>query len=228
MSTSVLDPEHTLAGYDRWSAGYDAHDNPMVAASEVALDRRPLEVAGRDVVELGCGTGRNLARILAGGARRYLGLDGSPGMLEQARRRGDDPRVSWALADLAAPLPLPDASADLVLIVLVLEHLTAIGRLLGEVGRVLRPGGALRIVDIHPGLVAGGTVAHFAVDDGEVRFSSTAHDLAALRHALDAAGLGPALITEVIAEDDLVAVVPRLAKHAGRAVLVDVAAVTRT
>lgn len=47
------------AAYDRWSAFYDAHDNPMVSvAAHVvgALDNVP----GQDVIEFGCGTGRNL------------------------------------------------------------------------------------------------------------------------------------------------------------------------
>lgn len=55
------------AGYAAWAAGYDAQDNPMIAAVERELALRPLDVAGQRVLDIGCGTGRVLA---------YARLDG--------------------------------------------------------------------------------------------------------------------------------------------------------
>jgi SAM-dependent methyltransferase len=214
----------TLRLYDRWAAGYDALDNPMVGATGWALDRVPLGCAGARVVELGCGTGRHVTRILDDGAAAYVGVDGSPGMLAIARARRADPRARFVEADLATSLPLPDAGFDLALVVLVLEHVRALAPLFGEVKRLLRPAGRLRIVEIHPDRVAAGMVAHFRDDAGEVRFDSVAHPVDALAAALEGAGLVVGAVRELVADGELLAAVPRLGKHAGARVVVDLEA----
>lgn len=219
----VLSPAVTLQGYDRWSAHYDREANPMVEATEWALDQRPLEVAGARVVEFGCGTGRHVPRLLAAGAQAYAGVDGSPGMLAAARA-ARDPRCTWIQATLDAVPPL-GAPFDAALIVLVLEHIVDLAPVLGAAARAVRPGGVLRIVEIHPELVGGGTVARFRDDDGvEVRFTSVAHPVDALTAALATAGFAVERLDEPVAAGALVERVPRLAKHAGRRVLLDVTA----
>lgn len=220
---AVIPSAATLSGYDRWAAQYDHGENPMVAATEWALDGRPFVVAGQRVLELGCGTGRNVARVLAGGARSYVGIDGSPGMLEVARGRITDPRCAWQLAPLDAVPPLGEPF-DAALIVLVLEHIAALGPLFATAASALRPGGVLRIVEIHPDLVVGGTVAHFHDDGTEHRFSSFAHPVPALAAALGAAGFAVDALAEHVAEGALLTRAPRLAKHRGRRVLLDVVA----
>ena len=217
--TRILQPGETLDGYDRWAASYDALANPMVAATAWVLDRTPLGCAGDDVLELGCGTGRNVARVLAEGARSYTGVDGSTGMLEAARAACPDPRCSFVLSPLVAALPV--GTFDLAFVVLVLEHITDLAPVLAGAHRALRPGGRLRIVEIHPDLVAAGTVAHFEDAAGAVRFTSTAHPIPALRAALAHAGFDVTALDEHAATD---IPVPKLSKHAGRNVLVDVRA----
>ncbi|MEZ4358948.1 MAG: class I SAM-dependent methyltransferase [Kofleriaceae bacterium] len=213
----------TLQHYDRWSASYDAHDNPMVAATAWAMAQSPLGCDGADVVELGCGTGRNVAHVLAAGARTYVGVDGSPGMLAVARARQLD-RVRFVEADLGTRGPLDDASFDFALIVLVLEHVRELDAIFGEAARLLRPGGRLRILEIHPALIASGTVAHFRDEAGEVRFDSSAHPVPTLTAALARAGLTEVTVRELAATGALLERVPKLAKHHGRLVLVDLEA----
>jgi malonyl-CoA O-methyltransferase len=218
-----LTPEQTREGYDRWSASYDDGANPMIGASEWLLDREPLGCEGLDVLEIGCGTGRNIARVLAGGARSYTGVDPSSGMLERARGRIADARVRLVAGDAAAP-PVDAAAFDLALVVLVLEHLPALDAPMRALAQALRPGGRLRLIEIHPSLVANGTVAHFAAGDGEIRFASTAHPIASLRAAIEAAGLHITALTEHVAAGALLETVPRLAKHRDAPVVVDVSA----
>lgn len=216
-----LPPEATLAGYDRWAADYDQAPNPMVAAARWSLDQRPLVVTGADVVEFGCGTGRHAPLLLATGARTFTGVDGSAGMLAAAQRRLVDPRVRWLHAELHT-VPLPAASCDLVLVVLVLEHLADLAPMLAEAARLLRPGGMLRVVDIHPDLLAQGTGAHFADNDDEVHFARFVHPLPQLRVTLASSGFVVEQLAEHAAEGDLVHAVPKLCKHAGQPVLVDI------
>lgn len=104
------------------------------------LDRLQVGVArplceGRDVLEVGCGTGMILKEI-APVASKAVGLDISRGMLEKARARGLD-----VVEGSATHLPFDDHSFDAVYSFKVLAHVQDIERAMGEVSRVLRPGG---------------------------------------------------------------------------------------
>lgn len=220
-----LAPSETLSVYDRWADSYDATDNPMVAATAWALRQRPFDVRGADVVEPGCGTGRHVEVVLAGGARSFVGVDGSQRMLDRARRRTADPRATWRCGELA-DLPVADAAFDRALVVLVFEHVHDLGPVFAEIARVLRRDGRMRVLDIHGDLVASGTNAHFGEHGAEVHFHSTAHAVAAFARELVRAGFVPARrLDELRADGELLRAVPRLAKHAGRPVLVDLEAV---
>lgn len=98
-------------------------------------------------VDLGCGTGSVLAHLLEK-SRQVIGVDGSARMLELARRRflGEEDRLSLRIGDLEH-LPLRDGEADFVCINLVLHHLSNPRAVLGEVARVLKPGGVFLLSD---------------------------------------------------------------------------------
>ena len=75
--------------YDRWSAVYDVYDNPMVsAAKDVVTGVAPM-AQGRHVLELGCGTGRNLVVLSGAGAASVTALAIS--RLQERRRPPEDP-----------------------------------------------------------------------------------------------------------------------------------------
>lgn len=175
------------AAYDRWSRLYDTYDNPMVFAAARIVATGLGDVVGADVVEFGCGTGRNLAAAIAGGARSTVGLDMSEGMLAKARERLAGTRL--LVHDMGRPAPLPDRSTDLVLFCLTLEHVARIGLPIGEARRILRPGGRLVIVEIHPFLSLGGVAAHFKDGGEEVRMPVHPHRFCDFINAIAAAGL---------------------------------------
>ena len=140
------DAEHlaaTRAYYDEFAARYEAkrggrdpggyHD--LLDELEVEFTRRFAE--GRDLLEVGCGTGLLLERFQRF-ARTAKGVDLSPGMLEKARDRGLDVAVGSA-----TELPFPDATFDVVCSFKVLAHVRDIRRALAEMARVTRPGGTV-------------------------------------------------------------------------------------
>lgn len=91
--------------------------------------------AGRDILEVGCGTGLVLERLREF-ARTARGVDLSPGMLEKARARGLD-----VLEGSATALPFEDGSFDVACSFKVLAHVPDIEKALAEMSRVVRPGG---------------------------------------------------------------------------------------
>ncbi|HEX8105081.1 MAG TPA: methyltransferase domain-containing protein [Solirubrobacteraceae bacterium] len=102
--------------------------------------------AGETVLDVGCGRGELLVAAVEQGAARAIGVEYSPAAVALARAtvaaHGADDRAEVLQAD-ARRLPLPGASADLVTLLDVVEHLTPaeLALALTEARRVLRPGG---------------------------------------------------------------------------------------
>ena len=100
------------------------------------------ELSGRDVVDLGCGTGRLEEVVLPQlGEGTVVAVDFSPGMIEQASRRCGDPRVTWLCRDVLET-GLSSGSADVVLCFDAFPHFPDSAAVLREAARWLRPGGA--------------------------------------------------------------------------------------
>jgi SAM-dependent methyltransferase len=106
------------------------------------------EVAGRRILDAGCGSGPIAAALRDRGAT-VTGFDSSAGMLELARRRLG-PDADLHLADLSGPLPFPDAAYDDVIAALVLHYLQDWTAPPAELRRVLKPGGRLIAAIDHP------------------------------------------------------------------------------
>ncbi len=106
------------------------------------------DVAGRRILDAGCGSGPLFAALRDRGAI-VTGFDSSTGMLEQARRRLGD-GADLLVADLGRPLPFPDGAFDDVIAALVLHYLEDWGPALAELRRVLRTGGRLIVAVDHP------------------------------------------------------------------------------
>jgi SAM-dependent methyltransferase len=100
------------------------------------------DVAGRTVLDYGCGNGENSLPLVSRGAR-VIGLDVSNDLLMLARQRlalhGLADRAAF-LAASAHEIPLPDASVHAVMGIAILHHLD-LDLASREVHRVLEPGG---------------------------------------------------------------------------------------
>jgi ubiquinone/menaquinone biosynthesis C-methylase UbiE len=101
------------------------------------------DVAGLDVVELGCGTAYISAWLAKRGARP-VGVDPTPAQLATARRMMDETGIEFPLVEAPGEsVPLPDASFDLA----VSEYGASLradpARWIPEAARLLRPGGRL-------------------------------------------------------------------------------------
>ncbi|MVP01668.1 class I SAM-dependent methyltransferase [Paenibacillus lutrae] len=141
-------PNHTEI-YKNGALQYDLMISKQQSLADIIAHIRPY--AGLDIVDLGAGTGR-LTSILAPAARSILALDASAAMLDITSRKLEGAGLAnWkcAVCDLRQ-LPLSTSSADLVVAGWSMCYLTHSGvqdwqdnlrRIIGEIIRVLRPGG---------------------------------------------------------------------------------------
>jgi SAM-dependent methyltransferase len=153
----------TVAGYRSWSGQYDEEDNPLIEVEEPFVRDILAGMTPGRALDAACGTGRYSA-VLAAAGHDVVGVDGSPEMLAKARAKV--PAARFRDGSLTA-LPLPDDDVDLVVCALALPHVPALGPVLSEFARVLRPGGHLVLSDIHwMSLYLGGIAA--ATDESGV------------------------------------------------------------
>jgi geranylgeranyl reductase family protein len=98
---------------------------------------------GAAVLDVGTGTGEAVRLLLAHASPgRVVGVDISRGMLRAARKKVQDPRVTWEQHD-ATGLPYPDQAFDIVLSTWMLETLTDPAAAVRECLRVLKDDGFL-------------------------------------------------------------------------------------
>jgi demethylmenaquinone methyltransferase/2-methoxy-6-polyprenyl-1,4-benzoquinol methylase len=106
--------------------------------------RRP----GAAVLDLCCGTGDMTFALYRGAVPgvRIVGADFSPAMLERARRKGAGLPVEWVEAD-ALHMPFAAGSFELVVSAFGFRNLANYDRGLDEIGRMLKNGGEIGILD---------------------------------------------------------------------------------
>ena len=128
------------AGYDRLRPVDENWRRVFAALVEEA------DLAGRRVLDVGCGTGR-LTAALAGVGARAWGVDRSPEMIGEARRTaGTTARFKVGRAER---LPFKDGWFERAVMRLVVHHLER-GRAFAEAFRVLAPSGLLAIATFDP------------------------------------------------------------------------------
>jgi SAM-dependent methyltransferase len=152
-------PESSAGPADRVAVNdYDSFAEAYAAETEANLINgyytRPAildlagDVAGRRILDAGCGSGPLSAALRDRGAT-VTGFDSSTKMLELARERLGD-GADLHMADLGRPLPFPDGAFDDVIACLVLHYLQDWTAPLAELRRVLKPGGRLIVAVDHP------------------------------------------------------------------------------
>jgi SAM-dependent methyltransferase len=179
-SVPVLAPEDA---YRLWSETYDAQPGNVVLALEQEIFSELLAgapVAGSTVVDIGCGTGRHWAQLLAGRPRALHGVDSSPDMLERLRKRYPDAPLHGRFGDRTLG-EFAGGSVDLVVSTLMLGHVRDAEAELREWDRLLAARGEVILTDFHPEALRRGAKRTFPHQGATFEVESHMHGVEALR-----------------------------------------------
>ena len=192
----ILDP---TTAYDLWSEVYDTDGNFLQALDTIEmrsllprmLSRISSSRAPWKIVDLGCGTGRNLTRLLDVPGSMVVGLDASPKMLKIARSRIDEHMAQIGRACEAAQgarlelynmldnchIPSCALNADALISTLVLEHVS-LSIFFAKASELLKPEGLALVTNMHSDMGAISQAGFVDPKTGEkVRTQSLAHRL---------------------------------------------------
>jgi cytosine/adenosine deaminase-related metal-dependent hydrolase/ubiquinone/menaquinone biosynthesis C-methylase UbiE len=131
-----------------WAEVYDKQPNPLLTLEERYLMRLLPNIQAKDVLDLGCGTGRWLQHLAVRHPASLHGLDNSLEMLQIAKSKQLQD-VQLVQAKLPA-LPIATNSVDIVLCSFVLSYIQELTQCASELARIMRDGSDLFLSDMHP------------------------------------------------------------------------------
>ena len=203
--------------YEQWASTYDTDGNVLQAVDDIQLRQllpefvrltcRKAKTANSgplQILDLGCGTGRNTLKLLRAAWETdvdIFGWDGSPAMLELARTKcevtpkpqGPKTTLKLEVRDLASVPSVPEQYYNFfngIISTLVLEHISA-DTFFGIIAKVLKPGCYALTTNMHSDMGALSR-AGFKTASGE-RFKATSYIYTPQEtvDAADTAGLEP-------------------------------------
>jgi SAM-dependent methyltransferase len=160
-------------GYARWAATYDQTPNPLLALEQRCLLPLLPDVAGKRVLDLACGTGRWLGRLLAAKPALGLGIDLSAAMLAVAQEKA---AMAGRLARAnCLQLPFLSDVFDLAICSFAVEHIRNLSEVAAEWSRVLKQPADLFITGLHPAAYAAGWRAGFRDGQDAMQIDAAPH-----------------------------------------------------
>jgi SAM-dependent methyltransferase len=146
MKQNKYDDPQFFAGYAEMARSKGG----LAAAGEWPVLQAMLPpLAGKRVLDLGCGYGWHCRYAREEGATAVLGVDISEKMLERAREMTSDPAITYQRAALE-DLDLADGSFDVVISSLTLHYIEGIDAIFGKLHKWLTQGGVVVLSVEHP------------------------------------------------------------------------------
>lgn len=155
----------TSKSYNTWAASYDTMSNKTRDLEGEVLRNTFLNPHYGNILELGCGTGKNTG-WLSTKADFVTALDFSSKMIEKAKKKITEENVTFTETDLRVEWPVTAGWANLITCSLVLEHIKDLDFVFAEAARALKRNGKFYICELHPGKQYAGSRARFETEQG--------------------------------------------------------------
>ena len=140
----VLSP---LEAYDRWSASYAAEANPIKNLSDTLVEKFLPDLANKNILDAGCGTGKFCSLAEQKHAAKIVGLDLSSKMIAHANKQCT--KAILTCGDISVT-PIETNFYDVIICALVLGHVKELKPPLTNLLNGLKINGLLIITDFHP------------------------------------------------------------------------------
>jgi len=175
-------------GYERWAPTYDHFPNPLLAREGRHVLPSLPRLQNRCVLDLACGTGRWLQRLVAVGARPGVGVDLSSAMLRVAN---DKKQLSGKVVEAdCLKLPFRPSTFDFSICSFALGHIQDLRSAAAEFSRVMKPGSDLFVTDLHPEAYEMGWRTRFRDQQSAVDIHTLPHSAEDILGAFSAVGCG--------------------------------------
>ena len=173
-------------GYERWAPAYDHTINPVLALEERHIMPLLGNIEERAVLDLACGTGRWLQKLVAQGAGVGVGIDSSAAMLCVANVK---PALRGRLtrAD-CLQLPFRGASFDFAICSFALSHILQLKDAVAELARLMKPNADVFVTDLHAEAYAQGWRTSFRDKREVLEIEALARTVVEVVEAFQAAG----------------------------------------
>jgi predicted TPR repeat methyltransferase len=135
--------------YNIWANQYDTNENRTRDLDTIATIETLNKYDFENVLELGCGTGKNTTWLL-GKAKQIIGLDFSQEMLNKAKEKISAESVIFKRADLTKSWKIDNNFADLITCSLTLEHIKNLSHIFNQASLKLKNNGLFFISELHP------------------------------------------------------------------------------
>lgn len=151
--------------YNIWAEQYDTNENKTRDLDIESTIETLSKYDFKNVLELGCGTGKNTEWLLKK-SERIIGLDFSIEMLEIAKNKITNDKVEFIKADLTKDWEIENQFADLVTSSLTLEHIDDLNHVFSQANQKLMENGIFFISELHPFKQYIGSKAKYETNNG--------------------------------------------------------------
>ncbi|QCX39191.1 class I SAM-dependent methyltransferase [Aureibaculum algae] len=151
--------------YNSWANQYDTNKNRTRDLDQTATIETLSNYEFENVLELGCGTGKNTNWLLKK-ANHIVGIDFSEEMMAKAKEKITSKKVTFKKADLNENWDIDNNCVDLITSSLTLEHIKDLDHVFSEANKKLKKNGLFFISELHPFKQYSGSKARYETESG--------------------------------------------------------------
>jgi len=194
--------------YNVWADNYDTVNNKTRDLEATALRASVSVSEPLDILEIGCGTGKNTEWLLTK-AKYLVAADFSAEMIVKAQEKITASNVEFKQFDLRNEWEFSKQQFDLITCSLVLEHIENIDFVFRQARKVLRKDGLFYIGELHPFKQYQGSKARFDTESGVFELECFVHHISEFFEAAQRNNFECVDLKEWFDDDDRT-VIPRL------------------
>jgi ubiquinone/menaquinone biosynthesis C-methylase UbiE len=134
-----------------------------------------MDLHGKHVIDIGCGTGRHWKTILSQKPVRLQGFDVSANMLKALKQKFPTAETFHTNNELL--VNVESDSVDVIISTLTIAHVSDINTMFHAWKRVLKPGGEILLTDFHPVVLANGGKRDFQANGNKIEIENRVHTI---------------------------------------------------